>query len=124
MRDFTVPTGMSSRVAMSAYSSSCTSRRTSGSTSAGWSTDSSSSASRKSRRLPAITLVVRGSAAVGRLSVGSSAERRLRARYVERALLDATTCSQVVKRLRPPNVLIRVATSRRASCAASSASSG
>ena len=71
-----------------------------------------------------MTLVVRGSAAVGISSVGSSAERRLRLRYVERALLEATACSQVVNRLRPAKVWIRVETRSSASWAASSASSG
>ena len=60
----------------------------------------------------------------GSSSVGSSAERRFRLRYVERALLEATACSQVVKRLRPAKVWMRVVTSSSASCAASSASSG
>ncbi len=83
-----------------------------------------SSASSRSRRLPAITLVVRGSGLVGSSSVGRSALRRLRVRYVDRALLEATACSQVVNLLRPAKPPILVATSSSASWVASSASSG
>ncbi len=83
-----------------------------------------SSASSRSSRLPAITLVVRGSACTGISSEGRSAARRLRLRYVDRALLEATACSQVVNLLRPPKLPIFVATSSSASWAASSASSG
>ena len=62
MRDFTVPSGRSISSAISAYSSSWMSRSTSASTSSGWVAASTSSASSRSSRLPAITLVVRGSA--------------------------------------------------------------
>ena len=70
-----------------------------------------------------MTLVVRGSGRSWAPSSKSVGVARLRSRrYVVRALLTATTCSHVVKRPRPPQVSILVATLSIASWHASSAS--
>ena len=125
MRDFTVPTGMSSSVGdvgvvqlLHVAQHQRLDQRRDGRRRGSPAPRGSRGGCRRSRSWCA------GRRRSGSSSVGSSAERRLRVRYVERALLEATACSQVVKRLRPAKVWIRVETSSSASCAASSASSG
>ena len=81
-------------------------------------------ASSRSSRVPAMTLVVRGSGrSIAACSVGSWGVACLFIRrYVERALFMATTCSQVVNRPRPFHDPILAATLISASWQASSAS--
>ena len=74
--------------------------------------------------MPAMTLVVRGSGlCIASCASGSAATAWFFIRrYVDRAELTATTCSQVVKRPRPFQVPILAATLINASWQASSAS--